>query len=235
MKRNPWLSSIVMMLCLIVTSCFNTPSSTDNPSENLNDEPTSEQITNQPSESETHSIEQPTSESISSEINNSEPPSVTSEEPSEPIVEPEFELTSVGYNEGMYLTWQDSEINLTSVEYKLIEENKWTKIDEQLIRKLDNELLRADIIGLSKGNYEVKVNNSKGQSVVQEVNVKETDRSGYAHFNVNEEIGAYNNDGTLKEKAIVVYVNEENKNSVKATIANKKYTGLASIIKAQSK
>lgn len=235
MKRNPWLSSIVMMLCLIVTSCFNTPSSTDNPSENLNDEPTSEQITNQPSESETHSIEQPTSESISSEINNSEPPSVTSEEPSEPIVEPEFELTSVGYNEGMYLTWQDSEINLTSVEYKLIEENKWTKIDEQLIRKLDNELLRADIIGLNKGNYEVKVNNSKGQSVIQEVNVKETDRSGYAHFNVNEEIGAYNNDGTLKEKAIVVYVNEENKNSVKATIANKQYTGLASIIKAQSK
>ena len=98
-----------------------------------------------------------------------------------------------------------------------------------------SSIYRRNVLLLNKGNYEVKVNNSKGQSVIQEVNVKETDRSGYAHFNVNEGIGAYNNDGTLKENAIVVYVNEENKNSVKATIANKQYTGLASIIKAQSK
>ena len=46
------------------------------------------------------------------------------------------------------------------------------------------------------------------------IQVYEYDRSGYAHFNYDEGVGAYNNDGTPKDNAIIVYVTEENKNTV---------------------
>ena len=42
-----------------------------------------------------------------------------------------------------------------------------------------------------------------------EVEVTEHDRSGYAHFNNESGVGAYNNDGTLKSNAVVVYITEE--------------------------
>ena len=43
------------------------------------------------------------------------------------------------------------------------------------------------------------------------------DRSGYAHWNYTQGIGAYNDDGTLKPGAIVLYVTDSNKNTVTVT------------------
>ena len=264
MKRNSLLTINMLIFCLLVNSCSNVSDPTAEPTNEITenpsveptieltpeptDEPSAPELTIEPTPVPTvePSEPEPTVEPTpvptvepSEPEPTIEPTPVPTVEPSEPepTIEPtpEFDLTSIGYNEGMYLTWKDKDIDLTSVEYKLENENKWTEIDNQLIRKLDNDLLRADIIGLCKGIYNVRVNNSEGQSVIKDVKVKETDRSGYAHFNVNEGIGAYNNDGTLKDDTIVVYVNEENKNTVKATIANKQYTGLSSILKAQSK
>ncbi|MGN0805853.1 MAG: hypothetical protein ACI4MC_02335, partial [Candidatus Coproplasma sp.] len=37
---------------------------------------------------------------------------------------------------------------------------------------------------------------------------------GYAHFNYTDGVGAYNDDGTLKDNALVIYVTDENKNTV---------------------
>ena len=40
------------------------------------------------------------------------------------------------------------------------------------------------------------------------------DRSGYAHWNYNSGVGAYNNDGTLKSGVTVIYVTNSNKDSI---------------------
>ena len=40
------------------------------------------------------------------------------------------------------------------------------------------------------------------------------DRSGYAHYNYYSGVGAYNNDGTLKQGVQVIYVTDSNKDSI---------------------
>lgn len=74
--------------------------------------------------------------------------------------------------------------------------------------------MRVDFTGLQAGSYEVMIlphgsTTAVGTSV--ELNVISYDRSGYAHFNYTNGVGAYNDNGTLKENAIVLYVTDENK------------------------
>lgn len=151
----------------------------------------------------------------------------------EPAVQ-EFTLTSIGYNEGLYVTWNESNSSSTSVEYKSSTSTSWISIDKELIRQQDSKTARADIVGLKAGEYSVRVKNSNGQTAVNNVSVKETDRSGYAHFKASTGVGAYNNDGTPKSNAVIVYVSEATKNTVKATVNGKSCTGLANIIGAQT-
>ncbi|MBQ6890581.1 MAG: hypothetical protein IJN53_06175, partial [Oscillospiraceae bacterium] len=77
--------------------------------------------------------------------------------------------------------------------------------------------VRIDIPGLKPGSYTLTVTTSSGTITKSGISVLEYDRSGYAHFNYAEGVGAYNNDGTLKDNAIVLYVTDENKNSVTVT------------------
>ena len=56
--------------------------------------------------------------------------------------------------------------------------------------------------------------------------VEAYDRSGYAHFNYTQGVGAYNDDGTLKDNAIVLYVTDQNKNSVELSYKGIKCSGL---------
>ena len=135
-----------------------------------------------------------------------------------------------GYNEGIYLILPyatNYEIN-----YKLSKENNYQKLDKELIRKENNDT-RVDILGLSQGEYDVKIKASNQEKEIKNIKVYEADRSGYAHFNYNSGVGAYNNDGTLKENTLIVYVTDETKNTVKATINNKEYVGLVNILQAQ--
>ncbi len=139
-----------------------------------------------------------------------------------------------GYREGAYI-----EFNLNSnvlaanykVYYKKTSESAYTSVDSNLVR-IGTSAGRADIIALTPGTYEIKL---EAGSVIEEtvtVEVSADDRSGYAHFNYTDGIGAYNNDGTLKANAVVVYVTDATKNTVSAKIGNKTYTGLVEIIKA---
>lgn len=141
-----------------------------------------------------------------------------------------------GYNEGAYVEFEKVEgANLSNYEvyYQKSNASTATKIDSQLIREGEGAI-RADIVGLSKGTYTITVKVSGTDlSESKTVTVTEYDRSGYAHFNATEGVGAYNNDGTLKTNAVVVYVNEENKNTVTAKLGSKTYTGLVSIIQNQ--
>ncbi|MDE6868332.1 MAG: InlB B-repeat-containing protein, partial [Clostridia bacterium] len=151
-----------------------------------------------------------------------------------------IEILNCGaYEEGAYVEISPSDhVNLNNIKvyYKLLDDTGAYKvIDSELIREIENKdgstYIRADIVGISEGAYSIKVT-ADGSEVFREVTVTSYDRSGYAHFNTNEGVGAYNNDGTPKSGAVIVYVTEETKNSVKATIGSKSYTGLAKILAA---
>ncbi|MDV7699349.1 T9SS type A sorting domain-containing protein [Chryseobacterium soli] len=94
-------------------------------------------------------------------------------------------------------------------------------IDNQLIRSYGS-YFRADILGLSPGNYTVKIvpvtNSVEGPAAVSsQVTVLSHDRSGFAHSN-GKVPGAYNLDGTLKPNAVVLYITQATKNTVSLNV-----------------
>lgn len=142
-------------------------------------------------------------------------------------------VESNGYTEGAYLTFNLEKDNASKafVSYS-VDGTNWKKIDDELIRYNEStKIARADILGLKAGNYKIKADNGVNYTI-KDITVAKDDRSGYAHFNNTTGIGAYNNDGSLKDNAIVVYVNDSNKNTVKATVNGAEQTGLVNIIKA---
>ena len=122
-----------------------------------------------------------------------------------------FELIK-GNEESIALEWSGSK---TAVQYKLSGESNWTTVDSELVRESGGSV-RADILGLKAGTYDVQA----GGQTINGIPVKAYDRSGYAHFNYNNKgVGAYNNDGTLKDNALVIYVTEANKDTVMDQVA----------------
>ena len=117
----------------------------------------------------------------------------------------------------------------------------YVQLDDELIRKYPS-YMRADALGLRAGDYVMKVvpvvsgkENASAAIVSNTMTVSAYDRSGFA-FSSNSPakngVGAYNNDGTLKSGASVLYVTEANKNTVKMKIGNTEYTGVAAITQA---
>ena len=149
-----------------------------------------------------------------------------------------LQITSVGgYEEGAYVEFESIKgVAVTDYVVSYKSSNSavaaYTSIDSQLIREISGNKIRADVVGLSAGNYDLKVSVTGKNSVAEKtgVQVSAYDRSGYAHFNYEKGVGAYNDDGTLKSKAIVVYVSEANKNTVQLTLNGSKYTGIANIL-----
>jgi pectate lyase len=120
-------------------------------------------------------------------------------------------------------------------------DSAYVQLDDELIRKYPS-YMRADAVGLKAGDYVMKIvplNNGKENTaaaiVSDKLTVKAHDRSGFTFSSnspVKNGVGAYNNDGTLKSDASVLYVTEANKNTVKLTIGNTEYTGVAAITQA---
>ena len=124
----------------------------------------------------------------------------------------------------------------------------YTKIDEQLVREYKT-YIRADVVGLVAGEgYEIKVvpvnesdtEMSSAANSATGIKVTAYDRSGFAHKGATEGVGAYNNDGSLKANAIVLYVTKNNAKTVSADIkmsssGTTKCTGLQQIIYAYQK
>ena len=117
----------------------------------------------------------------------------------------------------------------------------YVQLDDELIRKYPS-YMRADALGLRAGDYVMKVvpvvngkENASATIVSDTMTVSAYDRSGFT-FSSNSPakngVGAYNNDGTLKSGASVLYVTEANKNTVKMKIGNTEYTGVAAITQA---
>lgn len=99
----------------------------------------------------------------------------------------------------------------------------WQRIDGELIRRYDS-FYRVDAVGIRAGDYQIKIvptaagaEQSDKALLTDTLTVSPYDRSGYAHFNYTEGVGAYKDDGTLKDNAIVIYVTNDNKNTVSVT------------------
>lgn len=120
------------------------------------------------------------------------------------------------------------------------------KIDTQLIRQYAS-YFRADVLGLKAGTYSIKVvpvnaegKEMAGANTATNLVVKSHNREGFAHFNF-EGIGAYNNDGTLKPDAKVLYITASTAKTVSTDVIvgskNKKVNakGFQAIINAYQK
>ena len=120
----------------------------------------------------------------------------------------------------------------------------YAQLDKELVRKYA-EFYRADALGLKAGSYQMKVvpviSGSEDESKAMETSaltVTAHDRSGFAHVGMPGGIGAYKNDGTLKEGARVIYVTAKTAKTVKCNVmtdADTEYTGLQAILGAFEK
>lgn len=143
-----------------------------------------------------------------------------------------------GWQESAYLKWAPFE---GASSYNVYVDDK--KIDAQLVRQYAS-YYRADVLGLKAGTYSVKVVpvNAEGTEVTgantaSNLVVKSYNREGFAHFKYDG-VGAYNNDGTLKAGAKVLYITAKTAKTVSTTVNTGKsetITGLQSIIDAYSK
>ncbi len=143
-----------------------------------------------------------------------------------------------GWQESAYLKWAPFE---GASSYNVYVDDK--KIDAQLIRQYKS-YYRADVLGLKAGTYSVKVvpvnaegTEIAGANTASNLVVKSYNREGFAHFKYDG-VGAYNNDGTLKAGAKVLYITAKSAKTVSTTVNTGKMetiTGLQSIIDAYSK
>lgn len=143
-----------------------------------------------------------------------------------------------GWQESAYLKWAPFE---GASSYNVYVGDK--KIDAQLIRQYAS-YYRADVLGLKAGTYSVKVvpvnaegTEITGANTASNLVVKSYNREGFAHFKYAG-VGAYNNDGTLKAGAKVLYITAKTAKTISTTVNTGKQetiTGLQSIIDAYSK
>ncbi|MDF2925795.1 MAG: pectate lyase [Paenibacillaceae bacterium] len=126
---------------------------------------------------------------------------------------------SGGWNESAYVQWSpvsNAEGYNVYVKPASAPDSQYQQIDNPLIRRYPS-YWRADAVGLAAGNYVMKVearlsNGSTDSAVSSTLSVSSYDRSGFAFapqslFGTGS--GAYNDNGTLKSGAQVLYVTPE--------------------------
>ena len=150
-----------------------------------------------------------------------------------------------GWFESAYMTWNHyPDADMYNVYIKGVNETSWTQLDKELIRNY-GYYGRADMVGLKAGNYQFKIEAMSAGNVIagststsSTVTVQAYDRAGFAHLD-GEAVGAYNNDGTLKANARVLYIDNTNVDKVSLPILNGKsettLTGLGEILKGYEK
>ena len=158
---------------------------------------------------------------------------------------------AAGWLESAYAQWSidnQAEGYTAYIKKASQSDSAYARIDNELIRKYKN-YYRVDAVGLAAGDYVIKVvpvKNGKEVTdkaqVTKTLNVSSYDRSGFAFSSESKYktgSGAYNEDGTLKKDAIVLYVTNDNAKTIKASVkeakGEKEYTGLQTIIDAYTK
>lgn len=152
-----------------------------------------------------------------------------------------------GWQESAFIEWSliPSALNY-HVYVKGGQFKEFTRLDPQLVRNYGN-YGRADAIGLMADTYTMNVvavdsigNETSAIGEASNLIVKNYDRSGYAHFNRTEGVGAYRNDGILKDNAVVLYVTNSNINTISCYVERGDklkvdMVGLGNILQAMEK
>ena len=148
-----------------------------------------------------------------------------------------------GWLESAYVEWQpvkNAEGYVAYVKEASASDDAYKKLDDTLIRQYA-DYWRADALGLKEGSYVMKVTAvlKDGKTVSESTSsleVEKYDRSGFA-FSENSKFqtasGAYNDDGTLKKDAQVIYVTPETAKTCTAVVNGKEVTGFQSILDAK--
>ena len=148
-----------------------------------------------------------------------------------------------GWLESAYVEWQpvkNAESYVAYVKEASASDDAYEKLDDTLIRQYA-DYWRADALGLKEGSYVMKVTAvlKDGKTVSESTSsleVEKYDRSGFA-FSENSKFqtgsGAYNDDGTLKKNAQVIYVTPETAKTCTAVVNGKEVTGFQSILDAK--
>ena len=148
-----------------------------------------------------------------------------------------------GWLESAYVEWQpvkNAEGYVAYVKEASASDDAYEKLDDTLIRQYA-DYWRADALGLKEGSYVMKVTAvlKDGKTVSESTSsleVEKYNRSGFA-FSENSKFqtasGAYNDDGTLKKDAQVIYVTPETAKTCTAVVNGKEVTGFQSILDAK--
>ena len=134
-------------------------------------------------------------------------------------------IDAVGWTEAAYVKWTAvSGADEYKVYYKLSEQDdsNYTLLDNELIRAY-SEYYRADILGIKKGKYDIKIvaYNSGNDIAVSEkkgIEVSSHVREGFSFSKESvtggNSSGGYNENGELPTNAQVIYVSKDNVNTV---------------------
>jgi pectate lyase len=160
---------------------------------------------------------------------------------------------SSGWLESAYIKWSPlADITGYNVYYKGEQDADYTKINDILIRKYAG-YFRADVVGLKAGDYQLKivpvvndVENTALEAVSTAITVKAHWREGFA-FSANSPAtaktssGAYNDDGTLRAGAQVIYLTPSSAKTVPLNVVTSDKgtvtacTGIKEILAARQK
>ena len=230
MKKNQLFKMFALLTSFILTSCTvieSNSNSTIVSSNSSNKETSSIDNSNNSVPISSTSFEQ-----VSSSSNKESSESSTSS--SSGAKTDVLEVKAVGLNNHINLTFSYKDNKYSSCNIYFSKDGiNFVKVTEK-DGYVDNN--RATILGLLKGTYSLKIvpllDNSEVNDLavlVTNIEVSDYDNSGYANFKNSNGIGAYNSDGTLKDNADVIYVNDTNKNTIKYN--NK--TGLVNILQSK--
>ncbi len=175
---------------------------------------------------------------IAKNKNGSTPSAEVTASPVEPAPSDISIVNQQGWLESAYVEWTNpAEVDKYNVYYKGTDDADYVKIDDELVRYYGS-YYRADALGLKAGVYTIKIatvkNGAETDSVISDpITVEAQTREGYAfdssspYYN-SEGVGAYKNDGTLKDNAQVIYVDNTNANTVTHTVMvnGKAYEGV---------
>ena len=102
-------------------------------------------------------------------------------------------------------------------------DSAYVKLDNELIRVYP-DYIRVDAVGLEAGDYVIKIvpvydgtEKSAEAATTATLSVYSHDRTGFAWVDGTAS-GAYNENGTLKDNAVVIYVTDETKDTVSLNV-----------------
>ncbi|MDE7452865.1 MAG: pectate lyase [Clostridia bacterium] len=164
------------------------------------------------------------------------------QKPSDPVIptvpEGSVKITkAAGDLEAAYVVWEKVPGAMGYNVYCKADGGDYVKLDDQLVREY-KDYCRADAVGLKAGTYSMKVVPTGGEQLTEDndkaaaaekITVLAHDRSGYA-FVKGTASGAYNEDGTLKSDAVVLYVTNDNYKTVSVTYGANTVTGIDNIL-----